>query len=177
MASLKKLDIINRRPVACIDEPKKLDKKPLTVNQHLKLLKEGKSGLDLPQLDFVLGPEKKDPGATILKSLRETKEKEAIDKLLKDKDVKTETFIPEEYENEFARYYNKLKGILKRVFNSIMSLKEKDIEQMYIHLVEIIDGLSKGGSLSDIFKREHIKSMGLMLVCISSIILLLKIIY
>jgi len=177
MASLKKLDIINRRPLACIDEPKKLSKKPITLKEHLKLLNQGKSGLDLPELDFVLGPEKKDPGATILKSLREEKEKKAIEKHLKDKGVKTETFIPKEYENDFKKYYTKLKQIIKRVFNSIMSLKEKDIERMYVHSVEIVDGLTKGGKLSDIFKREHIKSIGLLFTCISVIILVLKVIY
>lgn len=177
MASLKKLDIINRKPIACIDEPKHLDKKPISIKQHLKLLKEGKSGLDLPQMDFILGPEKKDSGAKILKAMKEDKEKKALDKQLKEKGVKLETFIPREYEGDFKRYYNKLKGILKRVFNSILSLKEKDIEQMYVHAVEIIDGISKGGRLSDIFKREHIKSVGLLLICISVIIIILKIIY
>lgn len=177
MASLKKLNIINRKQIACIDEPKILDKKPLSVKEHLKLLKEGKSGIDLPQLDFILGPEKKDSGAKMLKLLKEERDKKALDKQLKEKGVKTETFIPEEYEDDFAKYYNKLKGILRRIFDSIMSLKESDIEQMYVHIIEIIDGLSKGGSISDIFKREHIKSIGVLLVGIALIIIILKIIY
>ena len=174
MASLKKLEIINKRKLSCIDEPEKLNKKPITSKEHLKLLKEGKSGLDLPQLDFVLGPEKQDSGAKILKYIKEKEEKEKLDKQLKEKGVKVESFIPEEYETKGIQYFNRLKRILKRVFDSIMKLEEKDFEKMYIHSVEIIDGLSKGGKVSDIFKREHIKSIGLLFICVSLLTIIIK---
>ena len=174
MASLKKLEIINKRTLSCIDEPKKLNKKPLTTKEHLKLLKEGKSGLDLPQLDFILGPDKKDSSGRLLKLLKDKENKEKLDKQLKEKGVKVESFIPEEYEKQGFKYYNRLKQILKRIFDSIMTLKEKDIEQMYIHAVEIVDGLSKGGKVTDIFKREHIKSIGLLFICVSLLIIIIK---
>ena len=199
MASLKQLEIINKNKLACLDEPKTLPTKPLSVKAHLRILNKGQSGLDLPELDIALA---KKPSAE--EQYKKTKEKEDF---LKSKGIEPKEIpetkvqiddeyidsikfdllnreqkeffvtIPKKYESEAKKYYNRLKQILKRIFDSVLSLKDTDLVSMYKDMVEIVDGISRGGAVTDIIKRKHLRSMGVFCICVSVIIILLKLIY
>jgi len=177
MASLKELENISKKRIICIDEPEELEEHPLTPEQHLKLLDSGKSGMKLPDLDFVLGDQNKheeEPDYEFNILRREN-----------DNEERKETFEAEpENEKEYSELYSKidraytrLKQIVKRIFATIMSLKDVDLNKMINDVMDIIEGFSKGGDVRDIIRKEHIKSIGLFFILFSVIVISLNLIY